>query len=688
MTDKREINDINWPHVARLMLTARRIDYVEENELYPQKKIAYQFSSRGHALCQVILANELNHPKDAVGPYYRSRPALLTLGQSVEDAISSSLAKEGSYSDGRDIGVVCNLPSTGRATVLPMAGDVGSQYTSAVGWAQSIVYHRHILKDYSYNNAIVSILGGEGSVATNGFWSALTIATTLSLPVLFFIEDNGFAISVPANKQTPGGDIAKNLRSFTNLEIDEGDGTDPVDAATRILQAVDFVRHEQRPYLLRLQVPRLSGHSGQDNQAYKSKALLAQERAEDPFIKLRSFMVPSLLSEQAWQALESEVEVDVALAVEKALSRKEPDASRVLEYAFSEKDKPQIVGGLVGAGVSVPGGSSIPLQGDVRINLVEGVRMTLASELRRNPRALVFGEDVGPKGGVHAATLGLQDEFGEERVFDTSLSEEGIVGRAEGMSLCGLLPVCEIQFRKYTDPATERINNLGTLRWRTNNRFAAPVIIRVAGGASKRVGDPWHSVSAEAVWAHTLGWRIAIPSNTEDAVGLLRSAMWGNDPTFFFEHRALLDSAWARRPYPGDDFVLPYGVANTLREGTALTVVSWGAMLERCEQAIDELGASIELIDLRTICPWDKKAVLSSVAKTKRCMIVHEDTRTCGFAAEISAVLAEEAFFDLDAPICRVTTPDVLIPYNVNLMNAVVPSVEQIRERMSELLLF
>jgi 2-oxoisovalerate dehydrogenase E1 component len=273
--------------------------------------------------------------------------------------------------------------------------------------------------------------------------------------------------------------------------------------------------------------------------------------------------------------------------------------------------------------------------------------------------------------------MGLQAKFGTARVFDTSLSEEGIIGRAVGMAAAGLLPVPEIQFRKYADPAAEQLNDCGTMRWRTANRFAAPMVVRIPGGFFK-CGDPWHSQSNEVQWLHGLGWRVAMPSNAHDAVGLLRSALRGNDPTIFFEHRSLLDGHWARRAYPGDDFVVPFGKASHLRTGTAATVVTWGAMVERCEQAIVRTKISADLLDLRTLSPWDQEATLASVRKTGRCLIVHEDTLTAGFGAEIAAVLAKEAFFDLDAPIERLAMPDVPSPHSPVLLDAVLPSVDTI----------
>lgn len=694
LADSQEVDpDFSWKRIARLVFTSRVMDDVEENELYPRKLVPYQFSARGHELCQILLGSLLIHPWDVVSAYYRSRPMLLSLGLTPEDGFAVSMAKSGGYSDGRDIGAVCNLPSQGKATVIPMAGDVGSQYTPAAGSAQAIEYRRTQLEDKNYENAIAVVMGGEGSVATNGFWSALTIATTLKLPLLFFIEDNGYAISVTSDKQTPGGNIAKNLASFGNLAIiDKVDGTNPTKASPRIKEAVDFVRTNRMPLLIRVTVPRLNGHSGQDTQAYKPTEFLEYERANDPLKKLENYLVPNLFSESSWQDLRSEVESEVRSGLQRALNRADPDETKVQRHLFFEpsndgKSAVQIMGGLAAEKHEFPTSNGKPEPGAARINMVEAIRRTLEFELKTNPKSLVFGEDVGQKGGVHAATLGLQKEFGRERVFDTSLSEEGIVGRAVGMALSGLMPVVEIQFRKYADPATEQLNNCGTIRWRTNNRFAAPIVVRIPGGFAK-CGDPWHSVSNEVLWAHGIGWQVAVPSNAEDAVGLLRTAMRSNNPTIFFEHRALLDAPWARRPYPGDHFVLPMGKAKFIQEGSEITIVTWGAMVERCERAANLVEIPADIINLRTVSPWDKKAVLDSVVKTRRCLVVHEDNITAGFGAEIAATLAKEAFFNLDAPVERLAPPDIPIPYNVPLMNSILPDVERIADKIIELVEF
>jgi 2-oxoisovalerate dehydrogenase E1 component len=674
--------DVDWREVARLVLTSREMDRIEEQELVPAKKVLYQFSARGHDMAQVLLGLQLKDG-DGVFAYYRSRPTLLALGVELADALGSGMGLAGGYSNGRDIGVVFNFPNPGGAHAMPMCGGVGAQYTPAAGWAQAIAYKNHVLKEGPLD-AISVVLGGDASCATGGFWSTLTIATTQQLPLLIYIEDNGYGISVPSEYQTPGKDIAANLASFTGLTIFNGDGTDPAEAAMLIDKAVSHVREHRAPVLLRLTVPRLEGHSAQDTQAYKSEAEIEAEWARDPLPKLKKHVARFQIGEEQWADLERETAWQVQAAVAEAQARGVSTPEEVTSNVFFEGEM-QKVGGLWNSGFEPPASTDEARPDGQRINMVTAIRRVLDQELESNPRVLAFGEDVGPKGGVHAVTLGLQEKFGRERVFDTSLNEEGIVGRAVGMALAGLMPVPEIQFRKYAEPATEQIHDCGTMRWRTNNRFAAPMVLRVPGGFFK-CGDPWHSMTNEVEFVHNPGWRVAVPSNAEDAVGLLRGSLRGNDPVLFFEHRAMLDDSWARRPWPGDDYVLPFGRAKKTREGDRITIVTWGAMVPRCEAAAE--GFSADVIDLRTLQPWDREMVLESVRRTRRCLIVHEDLRTGGFGAEIAAVVADEAFLDLDAPVARVTMPDIPSPHHPKLMEWALPSPERIRAEIERLVGF
>lgn len=675
-------NKIDWRRVVWLLHASRAMDELEETRLVPERKMFYQFSARGHDLAQIILGLQLANPDDAICGYYRSRPILLTLGVSLDDALGSSMAREGGYSDGRDIGAVFNFPNPKGPVALPMCGGVGAQYTPTAGWAQALLYRHDLLGETQCGDAIAVALGGDGSVATNGFWSALTIATTQRLPMLFYIEDNGYGISVPSVHQTPGGNIAANLQSFQGLKVFSGDGTDAAEALDRCAEAVRFVRARKGPALLRLTVPRLSGHSFQDTQTYKSADYVQAERARDPLPKLKTHLVPAFLSEAQWLEIAGDARAAVDAAVLTAERRPVADLGRTARHVFFEGEL-QAKGGCASGRALLHDAHDAAQPEAQRINMVTAIRRTLEHELSVNKQVLLFGEDIGPKGGVHAVTLGLQDKFGERRVFDTSLSEEGIIGRAVGMAIAGLMPVAEIQFRKYADPAAEQLSDCGTMRWRTNNRFAAPMVVRMPIGFFK-CGDPWHSQTNEVQYVHSPGWRVAVPSNAEDAVGLLRTSLRGNDPVIFFEHRAMLDAASARRPYPGDRFVLPFGKARVVQQGDDITIITWGAMVERSEQAAQ--GRSVEILDLRTLVPWDSDAVLASVRRTRRALIVHEDLITGGFGGEIAAVIAEKAFFDLDAPVTRLAMPDIPSPHNPELLEWALPTVEKIEAKIDELL--
>ncbi len=675
-----------WIDVARDLITSRLIDTIEETELAPSGKVTYQFSAKGHELAQVILGMNLRQGHDAAAVYYRSRPLVLTAGMTIEEAFAGPLALSGSRNGGRDIGVVHHLPNRRGVTILPASGDVGAQYTPAVGWAQAITYRTRVMGDESWNGALAVAHGGDGSTATNGFWAALNIATTQTLPMLFFIEDNGYGISVPGSFQTPGANIAANLASFGNLRIVEVDGTNPDEADRLISKTVQHVRERQAPALMRVRVPRICGHSGADNQSYKTAEEREQELARDPLTKLKDFFErKKYMDAEQWDVFVAQVEADVRAGCEAALAQPQPEPLAALRLAFDEGVAPKH-GGMAGDGVEAPQATGALVEDGPRVNLIEAVKRTLDHELRVNPRVVVFGEDVGVKGGVHGATVDLQIRHGAERVFDTSLSEEGIIGRAVGMAMSGLVPVPEIQFRKYLDPATEQINDAGTIRWRTNGDFAAPMVLRIPVGFSKRTGDPWHSVSGEAIFAHTIGWRVAMPSNAQDAVGLLRTALRGNDPTFFLEHRAIQDTAPGRGVYPGDDYLIPFGKAAIVRPGSVATIVTWGEMVHRAKAVVEAMQQDIEIIDLRTIIPWDVETVLASVRRTNRCMVLHEDGITCGFGAEIASTIMGEAFSSLDAPVARIATPDVPIPYNKGMMEAVIPNASVITDALTALL--
>jgi 2-oxoisovalerate dehydrogenase E1 component len=672
---------LDWQEITRLVLRSRLLDELEEAELAPQGDIPYQFSAKGHELVQTLVGLALDHPHDAATVYYRSRPFALTVGLTLEEALRAGMGLPGSPSEGRDAGVMFNLAPRRGPTVLPSSGDVGAQFTPAAGWAQACRYRAEVLGEAGWKGAIAAAMGGDGSVASNGFWSALTMATTQQLPLLLVIENNGYGLSVPNEFHTPGGDIAENLASFRDLLALTGSGTDPQETALLVQRAVAHVRSGEGPALLHLRVPRLSGHTFVDNQAYRSPAELQAERQRDPLAALQAE-----LGEAAYAALVKETEAEVRQAAGIARQTPPADAATARRHVFYEGELQRVGGVSPELGIRpLPPAQAASAQGP-RLNLVDAVRQVLEQELESNPRALLFGEDVGAKGGVHGATLGLQSKFGMARVFDTSLSEEGIIGRALGMAYAGLLPLPEIQFRKYADPAYEQLRDGGWVRWRTAGKFAAPMVVRIPVGHGKKVGDPWHSVSDEASFARLLGWRLAYPSNAADAAGLLRTALHGEDPTFFLEHRALLDAPRARRPDPGLTYSLPFGEAAVLTAGTGLTLVTWGAMVYTSLEAAARFPGQVEVLDLRTLIPWDQERVLASVRATGRCLVVHEDTWTGGFGAEILASVASQAFESLDAPPRRLAAADCPVPYSTELLKAVLPGPEHIAGAIADLL--
>ena len=678
-------SELDWCAIARLVLLSRSIDSVEEQHLAPAGKTKLQLSAAGHELAQILLGFALDHPYDAATAYYRSRPLLLASGMTCREALAASLACSGSPSEGRDVGVVFNLPRRERAMILPASGNVGAQFTPAAGWAQSLCYRRETLGEDACRGAVAVATGGDGSVATNGFWSALNIATTLNLPLLFFIEDNGHAISVPADLQTPGGNIASNLASFKNLKVNEASGTEPLEASQAISASLQHVRSGKGPCLLRLAVPRLAGHAFTDKQRYKTQQQLEADRSHDPLVKLKTFLEErSIISKEEFSTLEKEVWREVEDALENVETSTSSPPAVATQHLFYESDPLQ--GGLRAAKALPEMGSSEPQKTDVKIDLREAVQCTLEKEMKKNRRILVFGEDVGAYGGIHGVTRSLQENLGVDRVFDTSLSEEGIVGRSIGMAIAGLMPVPELQFRKYADAGHEQMVDVGLVRWRTAGKFAAPMVVRIPVGCGKKGGDPWHSMSGEAIYAHMLGWQVAMPSNATDAVGLLRTALRGDDPTLFLEHRGLLVDPRAQQKYPGDDYCLPFGKAARCAEGDALTIVSWGEMIHRCVEAANAFAGAVTVLDLRTLIPWDRECVLQSVRQTGRALVVHEDTITAGFAGEVLAVIASEAYDSLRAPPQRLCTADCPIPYNIEQMESIVPSVAKIRDEIEKLL--
>lgn len=675
-----------WLSILERALISRAMDDLEVSKEYrpnPDKplegRLKFQFGAKGHEVPQLIVAALLNHPHDGATVYYRSRPLMLGVGLSPFEAFASNMHKVEGVSGGRDIGVVFNHKQPGGVTVLPASGDVGAQFTPAVGWAQAVQYRATEMGQEEYAGACALAHAGDGATATNGFWSALNIAAPRKLPYIMLIEDNRYALSVPWRYQTAAPSIAENLANFYGLNIRSVEGGDIEKLYRAILGAIVDARAAGGAQMLHVHVPRLTGHNWQDPAAYKTAEEKQEDARRDPLAHLIALLQEQHGVPQA--------------RIEEMRQEAELFAREQAETAWTHGTEPQVGDALkhLFAPAKVAGNTVAITEGP-RLTMQQAIKLTLDDEMSRDPTILVFGEDVGAFGGVHRVTEGLQAKFGEARCFDTSLNEEGIVGRSVGMTLNGLRPVPEIQFRKYADPAHEQITDAGSMRWRTNGRFGGPIVLRIPVGYQLMGGDPWHAVTGEAIFAHLPGWQIAYPSTTADAVGLLRTALRGDNPVVFMEHRLLYRLREANNPYPGPDYQVPFGKARTVREGGDALIVTWGDTVYRSLEAANAVaastGAETRILDLRTVVPWDREAVIEAVKEIGRVLIVHEDTMTCGFGGEIAAQIAEDAFMYLDAPVRRVAAADVPVPTHHNLFEEVMPTTKKIQQTLEELVRF
>ena len=675
-----------WLAVLERALISRAMDDLEVTPGYrpnPDKplegKLKFQFGAKGHEIPQLVAAALLNHPHDGATVYYRSRPLMLGVGLSPFEAFASNMHKLEGVSGGRDIGVVFNHRQQGGVTVLPASGDVGAQFTPAVGWAQAVQYRAESMGQEEYRGAVALAHAGDGATATNGFWSAINIAAPRKLPYVLLIEDNRYALSVPWRYQTLAQSVVENLQGFRGLNIQSVEGSDIPALYAALSAAIAAARAGDGAQMVHVKVPRLTGHNWQDPAAYKTPDEKEEDQRRDPLSRLADWLV------QERSVPQSRIEEMQAAAAEFAREQ--------AEAAWTQGTDPQGTDALTHLFAPAQAITEAPpVTEGPRLTMQQAIGKVLADEMERDPSILVFGEDVGAFGGVHRVTDGLQTRFGEARCFDTSLSEEGIIGRAVGMALNGLRPVPEIQFRKYADPAHEQITDAGSVRWRTNGRFGGPIVLRIPVGYQLMGGDPWHAVTGEAVFAHLPGWKIAYPSNAADAVGLLRASLRGDDPVVFLEHRLLYRYREANRTYPGPDYMVPFGKAARVREGSNLLVVTWGDTVYRAMEAANAVaqstGAETRILDLRTVVPWDKEAVMESVREIGRVLIVHEDTITTGFGGEIAAQIADEAFVYLDAPVKRVACADVPSPTHHNLFEAVMPTAAKIQAALEELARF
>ena len=670
----------------RAMYTARRLDD-REILLKRQNRIFFQISGAGHEAVQAAAGLVFRPGHDWFYPYYRDRALALMLGVTAEQMLLGAVgAAEDPASGGRQMPSHWSSPEL---HIVSGSSPTGTQFVQAAGCAQA---YRYLAPD---SDEVTLVSSGEGATSEGEFWESVNAACLESLPLVFLIEDNGYAISVPVERQTAGGNISRLLAGFPNLKRLEVDGTDFVASYQAMSEALAYARARRGPVVVHATVTRPYSHSlSDDERLYKTKAERESEEARDPILKFPEWLVSQgILDRQALQVILHEVDQEIQEATDRVLRAEPPAKGSALQYLYSEKIDP----------CSAEFEAEPQFSGDPR-TMVDEINLTLHEEMRRDSRIIVFGEDVADcsreasltevkgKGGVFKTTAGLQIKFGSERCFNSPLAEASIVGRAIGLATRGLKPIPEIQFFDYIWPAMMQIRDeLATLRWRSNNGFSAPVVIRVAIGGYLNGGAIYHSQCGEVIFTHIPGLRVVMPSNALDACGLLRTAIRADDPVLFLEHKRLYREPYNRSQHPGPDYTIPFGKATVVKSGHSLTVVTYGALVQKMLQAALQIeqrfpDKSIEVIDLRTLSPYDWDAIRTSVEKTNRVMIAHEDCLSWGYGAELAARIANELFEHLDAPLGRVAALDTWVGYNPQLEYEILPQVENLVAEAERLL--
>ncbi|MGH7571363.1 MAG: alpha-ketoacid dehydrogenase subunit alpha/beta [Gemmatimonadota bacterium] len=683
----------------RDMYAARRIDD-REIQLKRQNKIFFQISGAGHEAVQVAAAHALRPGYDWFYLYYRDRALCLGLGMSFDAMFLQAVgAADDPQSGGRQ------MPSHWGAkelNIVSTSSPTGTQFLNAVGCAEAAWRMAQIpeLSDRLRNapdgyrdHEVTLVTAGDGTTSEGEFWESLNTACNLKLPVLYLIQDNRYAISVPVEVQTAGGSISRLVRGFPDLHVAEVDGCDPVASFEVLSEAVAWCRSGRGPALVHAHVIRPYSHSlSDDERMYRPERERDEESGRDPVTTFPARLIEEgMASEEELAAIRREVDAEIATAAERAVEAPQPDSGTALDFVYSPDVDP----------TSDAFSTRASFEGEPT-TMVDLLNACLADEMRRDPRILLFGEDVADasreevleevkgKGGVFKVTANLQRKYGGIRVFNSPLAEANIVGRAVGLATRGLKPVVEIQFYDYIWPAFQQIRNeLSVLRWRSNGDFAAPVVVRVACGGYLKGGSIYHSQSGMILFTSNPGLRVVMPATAEDANGLLRTAIRCDDPVIFLEHKHLYRQAYNKGRYPGPDYMIPFGRALKIREGSDLSVITYGATLQRSMAAAKEMaekeGLEAEVLDLRSLSPWDREAVAESVRRTSKALVVYEDPISWGFGAEVAAWIADELFEYLDAPVRRVAALDCQVGYAPSLEDAILPQVEDIAAGIREL---